>query len=166
MITPSYAAKMAEFNRWINQGLFACCDQLSDADRKKDCGAFFKSIHGTLNHILWADQIWLHRLAEMPAPVAASIAESVNQYDAYDDLKRERVAFDQVICDWAANLDQAALEGDLIWHSTSSDREMTHPRWVLVTHLFNHAIHHRGQVHCLLTQFGVETPTTDLPMMP
>ncbi len=166
MITPSYVATLAAHSRWVNDGIFAGCDQLSDADRKKDCGAFFKSIHGTLNHILWANQMWMHRLAETPAPIAAAIPGSLNQYESYDDLKREREVLDDVIRDWAADLDQSALEGNLTWYSGSSGREMTHPRWILITHLFNHQIHHRGQVHCLLTQFGVETPVTDLPMMP
>ena len=166
MITPSYVAKMATYNHWMNQGIFAGCDKLSDADRKKDCGAFFGSIHRTLNHILWADQMWLYRLAELPAPISAGIPGSVEQYDSYDDLKRERGACDQVIRDWAASVDPAALEGELTWVSGSTGAEMTKPRWVIVTHLFNHQTHHRGQVHSLLTQFGIETATTDLPMMP
>ena len=166
MISPSHVAKMAAYNQWINEGIFACCDQLSDADRKADRGAFFKSIHATLNHILWGDQMWMHRLAETPVPISPDIAGSLVQYESYDDLKRERVAFDHVMGDWAAGLDQAALEGDLNWYSGSKGRDMSHPRWVLVTHMFNHQTHHRGQVHALLTGFGIETPVMDLPMMP
>ena len=46
------------------------------------------------------------------------------------------------------------------------ERELTKPRWVLVTHMFNHQTHHRGQVHCLLTQAGGKPSDTDLPFMP
>ncbi len=166
MITPAYAAKMAAYNQWINEGIYACCDQLSDADRKKDCGTFFKSIHATLNHVLWGDQMWMHRLVETPAPISPDIAGSLVQYEAYGDLKREHMACGEMIRDWATNLDQAALDADLNWYSGSAGREMTHPRWVIVTHMFNHQTHHRGQVHAALTQFGIETPVMDIPMMP
>lgn len=165
MITPGYARTMASYGRWMNEGISGACDQLSDEDRKKDCGAFFKSIHGTLNHLLWADQIWMHRFVETPAPLSEDIPGSVSQYESYEDLKRERAAFDAVIGDWAASLDPASLEGDLTWYSGSAGREVTKPRWLLITHMFNHQTHHRGQMHCLLTQFGVKTPTTDMPFM-
>lgn len=84
-------------------------------------------------------------------------------YEAWDDLKRERAAFDQVMADWAGKLEPAWLEGDLTWFSGAAGREVTKPKWLLVTHLFNHQTHHRGQVHCLLTQCGVKPGATDLP---
>jgi uncharacterized damage-inducible protein DinB len=43
---------------------------------------------------------------------------------------------------------------------------MSTPHSVLVTHMFNHQTHHRGQVHAMLTGFSVDTPTTDLPFSP
>ncbi|MHA1165757.1 MAG: DinB family protein [Alphaproteobacteria bacterium] len=166
MITPGYVQQMSVYNRWMNDGIFGACDQLSDDDRKKNCGAFFKSIHGTFNHLLWADQIWMHRFAATPAPQSEGIPGSVSQYASYNDLKRERAAFDQVIDAWATDIDPGSLEGELTWYSGIAGREITKPRWLLITHMFNHQTHHRGQVHCLLTRFGVETPTTDLPLMP
>jgi uncharacterized damage-inducible protein DinB len=166
MITPAYIQKMSAYNRWMNGGIYDACDQLSDADRKKDCGVFFKSIHGTLNHLLWGDQIWMSRFTTTPKPLAEDIPGSVSQYDSYEDLKRERVAFDQAIDDWAAGLEPEALEGDLTWYSGSAGREITKPRALLIMQMLNHQTHHRGQVHCLLTQFGVKTPITDLPFMP
>lgn len=166
MITPGYLQKLAEYNRWMNESIYGSCETLSDADRRKDCGAFFGSIHATLNHVLWADQAWLHRLAGLPKPKAATIPDSLTQYETFEELKAERVAFDQVIADWTAGISAADLEGDLTWYSASMGKEMTTPRWVLMVHVFQHQIHHRGQIHCLLTQFGVETPVTDIPMMP
>ncbi len=166
MITPSYVQRMAAYSGWMNDSIFAVCETLSDEDRKKDCGAFFKSIHGTLNHLLWADQIWMSRFTDTPAPVSEDIPGSVSQYESFEGLKRERVAFDQVIEGWAAGLEQTEMEGDMTWYSGSAGREITKPRTLLITHMFNHQTHHRGQVHCLLTQFGVQTPTTDMPFMP
>ena len=166
MITPGYVQQMALYSRWMNDGLFAACDQLSDEDRKMDCGAFFKSIHGTLNHLLWADQIWLHRLAATPAPISEGIPGSVAQYESYDDLKRERTAFDQVIEEWASGIELESLEGDLSWYSGAVGRDITRPRWLLVTHMFNHQTHHRGQVTTLIKQAGYEPGVTDLMWLP
>ena len=66
MITTAHVASMARYNRWQNQNLYTAADGLSDEERKCDRGAFFKSIHGTLSHILFGDQIWLHRFAGLP----------------------------------------------------------------------------------------------------
>jgi uncharacterized damage-inducible protein DinB len=50
--------------------------------------------------------------------------------------------------------------------SAATNREWTHPRWVLVTHMFNHQTHHRGQVHSMLTQAGGRPSDTDFTVMP
>jgi uncharacterized damage-inducible protein DinB len=163
MITPGYLRTMADYNRWQNESQYGAADQLTDAQRKAERGAFFGSIHGTLNHLLFGDQIWMSRFAGTPKPKAAGIPDSVSMYESWDDLKRERQAFDQVIIDWAATLDPAWLEGDLTWYSGAAGREITKPKCLLVAHMFNHQTHHRGQVHCLLTQAGVKPGTTDLP---
>ena len=41
---------LARYNRWINQSLYAACNKLTDAQRKADQSAFFKSVHHTLTH--------------------------------------------------------------------------------------------------------------------
>ena len=163
MIAVEYARAMADYNHWQNENLYGAADRLTDAQRNEQLGAFFGSIHGTLNHLLWADQIWMSRFAGTPRPKAPGIPESVAMYESWDDLKRERRAFDRVIIDWAGGLAPAWLEGDLTWFSGATGRERTKPKWLLVTHMFNHQTHHRGQVHCLLTQFGAKPGTTDLP---
>ncbi len=75
MITPEYVRTMAAYNRWQNQNLYGAADELSDAQRKEQRGAFFGSIHGTLSHLLWGDQIWMSRFAGTPRPKAAGIPE-------------------------------------------------------------------------------------------
>jgi len=80
-------------------------------------------------------------------------------------MTRQRQDFDQVILDWSMALDPASLEGDLTYFSGAANRNITKPKWLLVTHLFNHQTHHRGQVHCLLTQCGLKPGDTDLPFM-
>jgi uncharacterized damage-inducible protein DinB len=163
MITLGYVRAMAEYNGWQNENLYGAADGLSDTARTEPRGAFFGSIHATLNHLLWADQIWMSRLAGTPRPKVATIPESVGMYDSWEDLKRQRTAFDRVIVEWAASLDPAWLDGDLTWLSGVLKREVTRPKWLLVTHMFNHQTHHRGQVHCMLTQAGARPGTTDLP---
>ena len=164
MITPDYVRAMAGYNRWQNDNLYGAADKLTDAQRKEARGAFFGSIHATLNHLLWGDQIWMSRFAGTPKPKAAGIPDSVSMFERWDDLERERQAFDRAMIEWADKLDSRWLDGDLTWFSGATGRELTKPKWLLVTHLFNHQTHHRGQVHCMLTQCGAKPgEVTDLP---
>src|SRR5205085_9966385 len=78
----------------------------------------------------------------------------------------ERKAFDAVVIDWADRLDGASLAGELAYYSGAIKSHLRKPKWVLVTHMFNHQTHHRGQVHCMLTQAGGKPRDTDLPVMP
>ncbi len=166
MITTAHTQLMARYNRWQNQNLYAGADRLPDSERRRDQAAFFGSIHGTLCHLVFGDQAWMHRFAGTPAPQAKTIAESATAIADWDELKRTRVAFDETIVRWADTLDPAWLEGDLTWYSGAMSRNVTKPKWELVTHMFNHQTHHRGQVHCMLTQAGVKPGDTDIPFMP
>ena len=165
MIDPGYVQRMARYNRWQNENLYGVADTLTDGERRRERGAFFGSIHATFNHLLWADQIWMSRLAGSPRP-EGGIPESVSRHAQWSDLKRERGAFDEIIIDWADHLDPAWLAGDLTWYSVAAKTELSNPRWLLVTHMFNHQTHHRGQTHCMLTQAGGKPKDTDLPLMP
>lgn len=165
MIDPAYVRRMARYNRWQNQNLYGVADALGDEERRRERGAFFGSVHKTLSHLLWADQIWMSRFSDVPKP-KGSIPESVSLFPDWDGLKRERAAFDEVMIAWADKLAPAELEGDLVWFSGALNRELTKPKWILVTHLFNHATHHRGQVHCMLTQAGGKPHATDLQALP
>jgi uncharacterized damage-inducible protein DinB len=165
MIDAAYVQRMARYNRWQNENLYGAADALSDAERQRTRGAFFGSIHATLNHLLWGDRIWMSRLAGTPRP-EGGIPQSVSLYADWNDLKRERAAFDTVIVDWADQLEDASLAGELTWFSGAIKAEVRKPKWLLVTHMFNHQTHHRGQVHCMLTQAGSKPGDTDLPFTP
>jgi uncharacterized damage-inducible protein DinB len=168
MITPAHAQLMARYNRWQNLSLYTAADQLSDTQRKEQRGAFFGSIHGTLSHIVFGDQVWLYRFTNDEAfkPTATSIAASATAIADWADLLQQRIALDDAIISWADALTSAALSGDLTWRPMSGGNANTRPRWLLVTHMFNHQTHHRGQVHCLLTGFGQKPDVTDIPFMP
>src|SRR5260370_27570486 len=137
MIDVPYVQCMARYNRWQNENLYGAADTLSDAERRRDRGAFFGSIHATLNHLLWADRIWMSRLAGTPCPNGA-IPESVALHSDWDQLKRERKAFDAGVIDWADRLDAASLPGELAYYSRALKRELHTPTWLLVTHMLNH----------------------------
>jgi len=165
MIDPAYVQRMARYNRWQNENLYGVADRLSDAERRRERGAFFGSIHKTFSHLLWADRIWMSRFTDVPKP-EAGIPESVSLYPEWEPLRRERAAFDDVIIGWAAGLDQAWLDGEVTWFSGAVKREVTKPRWLAVAHVFNHQTHHRGQLHCMLTQAAGKPHDTDLFIMP
>src|SRR5258708_28960548 len=99
MIDVPYVQCMARYNRWQNENLYGAADTLSDAERRRDRGAFFGSIHATLNHLLWADRIWMSRLACTPCP-NGGIPESVALHSDWDQLKRARTAFAAVVLAW------------------------------------------------------------------
>ena len=165
MIDRAYVQRMARYNRWQNENLYGVADRLSDEARRLERGAFFGSIHKTLSHILWGDQIWMSRFTDTPRP-KAGIPESVALFPDWTELKTERAAFDQTMIGWADRVDAAWLAADQTYYSSATKREWTRPRWMLVAHMFNHQTHHRGQVHCMLTQAGGKPADTDLPVMP
>ncbi|MCR9269911.1 MAG: DinB family protein [Hyphomonadaceae bacterium] len=164
MITPGYLQRMARYNRWQNESIYGAADSLSDADRRLDRGSFFQSIHATLSHILWADELWMSRLSDWTAPEGPS--REVPLYDDWGDLKQRRAAADQRFLDWSAEIHQADIDGDLEWYSGSLKRGMTSPRAVCMMQVFNHQTHHRGQVHAMLTAAGAKPEDTDIPFMP
>ncbi|MGO9233983.1 MAG: DinB family protein [Methylocella sp.] len=164
MIDKQFVEQMAKYNRWQNANLYTSGDALSDEDRKRERGAFFGSIHATLNHLLWADRMWMHRFAGMEKP-SGDLKASVAHTPDWQDLKHERESFDEVILRWAESLDPAWFDGELTWVSGAAHMEITRPKWILVTHMFNHQTHHRGQVHCMITQCGLKPHDTDLPFM-
>jgi uncharacterized damage-inducible protein DinB len=165
MIDVAYLQRMSRYNRWQNENLYDVADRLSDAERRKDRGAFFGSIHNTLSHLLWADRIWMSRFAGWPKP-DGGIPQSVSLFPEWENLKTERNDSDARLIDWADTLDPMWIKGDMTWFSGAVNREVTKPRWQLVAHFFNHQTHHRGQVHAMLTQAGGKPHDTDLFVMP
>jgi uncharacterized damage-inducible protein DinB len=157
----NYYATIARYNQWMNQKLYAVCADIPDRDRKSDRGAFFKSIHGTLNHIAVADLIWLGRFTQQP--FVSKLDREL--YSDFSELRVQREQLDRTIIDWAQNLTPDWLNADL-HYTNSSGYTRTLPHWLLVTHMFNHQTHHRGQLTTLLNQMGYDAGVTDLPAMP
>lgn len=165
MITPAFAQTMSAYNAEMNRRLYAAASRLTDAQRREACGAFWGSIHGTFSHLLWADRVWMSRFDGWDGP-GVKLAESGRFYDGtFADLTETRARLDADLIGWADRLDDAWLAQDLVWYSAASGKEMRQPRGLLVTHMFNHQTHHRGQAHALITRFGEDTGATDLPFV-
>ena len=159
MIGVDYARTMARYNRSMNRSLYDCSARLTDAQRKEDVGAFFKSIHGTLNHLLVGDGVWMGRF-QGPVFVPASLAQELHA--DFDELRRARLAMDARIVDWVATLDDRSLAGELRYTSIVNPAPRVMPMALAVAHFFNHQTHHRGQLTTLLMQRGIDPGVTDL----
>lgn len=162
MISTEYARTFARYNRWMNGKLYDCAARLTAAQRKEDVGAFFKSIHGTLNHLLVADNVWMGRF-EGPVFVPQSLAQELHA--EFDALRREREAMDVRIIEWMRRLTDDALAGELRYTSITNPAPRKMPMWLAVTHFFNHQTHHRGQLTTLLMQRAIDPGVTDLMWM-
>ncbi|MBB3019230.1 putative damage-inducible protein DinB [Microvirga lupini] len=152
-------AMMAGYNAWCNERIYAVAAQLSDADYRADRGAFFKSVHGTLNHILVADRIWLRRFTgegEAPNRLDAILFEN------FAELRAARESEDARIVTYIDGLSEADLAGRFRYRTITNPTDVEQPLAPTLLHFFNHQTHHRGQVHCLLTGLGLEAPSLDL----
>jgi uncharacterized damage-inducible protein DinB len=150
---------LASYNSWVNRLLYDAVAALPDADYRADLGAFFGSLHGTLNHLLLGDRIWLKRFTgagEVPASLDAIL------YDDFAALRAARVAEDARIERYIADLSPAELAGTLRYHTTRQPAEIEQHLAPLLLHFFNHQTHHRGQAHGLLTRLTGEAPSFDL----
>jgi uncharacterized damage-inducible protein DinB len=163
MFEGTYALLMAEYNVWMNGKVYAACARLSDEERRRDRGAFFKSIHGTLNHLVWGDRGWLPRFNGKTYPTGPV---GVDLYDDFGQLTAARAEMDAEILVWARGVTPDWLAAPMTWTSKLYGFTQTHPRWVQVTQMFNHQTHHRGQVHAMLTAAGIDIGPTDLPVLP
>lgn len=154
----------AAYNAWANERLYEAVAALPDADYRADRGAFFGSLHGTLNHLLVGDRIWMHRFTgagDVPDRLDAVL------YEDFGELRDSRRAEDLRIKRYVDGLDDTKLAGPLRYISY---RTVTNPKTVTqelgpaLDHFFNHQTHHRGQAHCLLTGIGGRdsAPSLDL----
>jgi uncharacterized damage-inducible protein DinB len=163
MFRGTYALLMAEYNQWMNEKVYRACAELPDEVRKEDRGAFFGSIHRTLDHILWGDRAWFGRFNGKQYPLSP-FGEPL--YTNFAELRRAREEHDLEILEWARGVSREWLDEPMTWESKAYGFKQTQPRWVLVVQMFNHQTHHRGQVHALLTSLGIDVGVTDVPLLP
>ena len=145
---------MAKYNAWANARLYAEARGLPDEAYRRNVGAFFGSLHGTLNHLLVTDRIWMRRFTgagEHPNKLNAILFEDLAS------LERARQAEDKRIVDYVSGLSEADIGKDLDYKTTAGVAQRGR-LGELLTHLFNHETHHRGQAHTIMTVLGIPEP--------
>ncbi|EAU46296.1 DinB family protein [Salipiger bermudensis] len=165
MLSPDYVLSMARYNAWQNRQMKAALEALPEAELRRDRGAFFGSIFATVNHLLWADAMWMSRFADWPKP-DAGIDDSTTLVPTLAVWGAERFRADARILLWAERLGALDLTGDLRWSSGATGRVQVRPLGQCLAHMFNHQTHHRGQVHAMATAAGGEGWVSDLAFMP
>ena len=157
----SHFHMFARYNDWANRRLYAKAAALSDTDYRADRGAFFASVHGTLNHLLLTDRVWMHRFTG-GGPTYQRL--DLILHEDFKELRQAREREDQRIIDWVGTLDEKKLAGLFTYRTIVNPREVRQPLAAALAHFFNHQTHHRGQVHALLTAIGGldAAPTMDL----
>ncbi|HVV61232.1 MAG TPA: DinB family protein [Pseudolabrys sp.] len=151
----------AAYNAWCNERLYDAAATLSDADYRGDRGAFFKSVHGTLNHLLLGDRIWMRRFTgtgDHPANLDAIL------YEEFAALRAARRSEDHRIGAYIDQLSDADLRGKIRYRTIVRPTEIEQELSPALDHFFNHQTHHRGQAHALLTSLigNDKTPSFDL----
>lgn len=166
MIDAAYVLTLARYNAWQNSQLMRIFDVMDHGDLTKDRGAFFKSILGTANHIIWGDTLWMNRFDPAQPRPSGTMEDSPNLFPTISAWSAERFQLDGRIKLWAEGLKSIDLCGDLTMRSRIKQIDMTRPVSYCVTHFFNHQTHHRGQIHAMLTSAGQTAPVSDLFCMP
>ena len=157
-MSAEYFQRLARYNRWANRRLYDAVATLDDKEWRRNRGAFFGSLRGTLNHILVGDRAWLSRILGTESDI-----QRLDQilHDDFASLRTAREAEDARIVDLADSLTDEKLESILHYKNMAGAPHQTRLDMVLA-HLFNHQTHHRGQAHALLSMAGAEAPELDL----
>lgn len=150
---------LAAYNAWANARIYDAAAALSSEEWQRDTGAFFRSMMGTLNHILAADRIWLKRMTgkgDAPNTLDAII------HAEFDRLWAARQAEDRRLLDWVGGLSAADLGGRFTYLTVTDLRTVSQRLAPALSHVFNHQTHHRGQAHAILTTLGKPSVVLDL----
>lgn len=160
MMSPAYFQTFARYNTWANGLVYDAVAELPDsAYRMPRPAAYFSSLHGTLNHILVGDRVWMSRFEAVDLGIT-SLDKPL--FDDFAELRAAREAEDARIERYTAGLTAEAIAGDLRFRTIVEPKEVSMPLWQTLGHFFNHQTHHRGQAHALLKEAGIEPPSLDL----
>ncbi len=164
---------MAEYNQNMNQKIYEAAEKLTQSQLHENCGAFFGSVFGTLNHIAVGDIIWLNRFSSLlQANPALSFVRELSLPESLEavlcpglqELKSLRIRLDESLSNLAASITEAQLS-QYVSYKNMKGEAFSKNLFSLLMHVFNHQTHHRGQVTTLLSQFGVGYGVTDLVVL-
>jgi uncharacterized damage-inducible protein DinB len=159
MTAAAHCRMFGHYNAWANSRLYDAAARLSSEQYRADRGAFFKSVHGSLNHLLVTDRIWMQRFTgegEAPNRLDAIL------FETFDELRAARETEDRRIVDFVEGLDDRRIEGTIKYRRVSSPEQFEQQLAPALAHWFNHQTHHRGQIHALLTGLVGTAPELDL----
>ena len=148
----------SHYNAWANARLYEACGRLAEADYLAPRPAFFGSLHGVLNHILVADRLWLGRIEGREVAIAALDQQL---YGEFAGLAVARRAEDARIVALIEGLEEADFAKPLRYRNMAGE-DCEDPLGTVLSHVFNHQTHHRGQAHGLLSQTEVPPPSLDM----
>lgn len=151
----------AGYNAWCNERLYETAAQISDADYRADRGAYFGSLHGTLNHLLVGDRIWMRRFTaqgEVPSSLDAIL------YADFSQLRIARRSEDARISNYIGSLTESDLSRPIQYRTFVNPKDIEQVLAPALDHFFNHQTHHRGQAHALVSNIlgNDRTPSFDL----
>ena len=171
-------AKLAIYNRRMNEQILAAISQLPNEALWQDKGAEFGSILGTLNHIMVIDLLLLRRFDDHPAypngfealqplldfPQVKGIRQTL--YPTLSDFTQARQALDKLISEFIQQIrdedfGQALNCAPSVDVNSPNNQTISQPFYLLLQDLFNHQTHHRGQITTLLSQMGIKLQETD-----
>ena len=149
----------AAYNSWANGRIYEAAASLGEDEFRRDTGAFFKSLMGTLNHILVADRVWMKRFTgEGDAPASLDTI----LFSDFAKLRAARETEDKRIIKWIGSQGEKAFVGRFTYMTVSDMRTISQLLAPALYHLFNHQTHHRGQAHMILTVLGRPSVPLDL----
>ena len=159
-MTPTAHYRMfGHYNAWANGRLYEAAAELSTEQYRADRGAFFKSVHGSLNHLLVIDRVWMQRFTgegDAPNRLDAIL------FETFAELRAVREVEDRRIVDFVDGLDDRRIAGTIKYRRVTSPEQFEQELAPALAHWFNHQTHHRGQVHALLTGLVGKAPELDL----
>jgi uncharacterized damage-inducible protein DinB len=159
-----YLSTMAYQNGWANHRLLRACAQLSDDDFAARRVSFFPSIKATLNHIVTVDAYYVDALerwrrGEPVNPDYAGFFDPEEPFDTCAALSAAQHAVDRRLVALSVSLDDGDLEQLVSIMRAKGEQRETVTR--MLSHLFEHQIHHRGQAHAMLAGTNVPPPQLD-----
>ena len=150
---------LARYNVWATARLLDAVAAVPDTDYRRDLGLFFKSIHGTLNHLLVGEHLlWFRRFDEGVSPRLALDAEvEADRTQLASRLRKGSACWAPLIAQWPVDRFEGTLD-----YTTMRGQQASLPFASTLAHVFNHGTHHRGQITAALTALDEPCPALDL----
>ncbi|PLX36703.1 MAG: damage-inducible protein DinB [Hyphomicrobiales bacterium] len=149
----------AQYNAWANGIIYEASAELSEEEYHRDIGAYFRSVHGTLNHMYAADMVWLARFSN-EGEILTSVDDIL--FEDLADLREARVVLDERILSLVQQMTDVDFERPILFRTTRRPVLVEKPLLAAMAHFFTHHAHHRGQIHAFLRQLGYKPAPIDM----